>query len=536
MEPADHDRGSVEDFLSTEQKFSEKSAAVLASSAAEFDIGRRADLTGQAQGRIGVSAAWSWVMAASRYLVNMAATVILARVLAPSDYGLLAMATSFTVALQVFADLGLSAATVQNDALSGKIVDSCWWINTGFGALLGLVCVAVAPVTAAFYHRPELRAIMPALAIPFLLSGATVQPKALLERRMEFRTISLIETAALAAGAAVALGVAMGRGAYWALVSQLIATRVTALVLYFVSSRYFPSSFSWRPGVASFLRFGGYVAAFNTVFYFARNLDTIVIGKISGAASAGYYSRAHFLMTFPSFIAGSVLTPVMVPAMSALRSDLDSFARSYVQAVRWVCLIGVPLAIGIACTASDAIRLVYGEKWEPVVPLFLWLSVGGIVMPVQQSMGWLFLSAGEGRQLLLAGLGLSAFTALAVLIGARWGAQGVAEAFGVTTLATTIPLLYSAHRAADLSLHSTGRSVMPIFLAGLAIVPAVFVTGLLASKLAGLAWQIVFIVKISVGATTYLAGIKLLAPDLWLSWKSRVQRIPGGPGSVRGTP
>jgi PST family polysaccharide transporter len=468
-------------------------------------------------------AACSYVMIGSRYTINVAATVILARILAPSDYGLLAMATTFTVALQVFADLGLSVATIQAPTVSRETVDSCWWLNTGFGAMLCLLCVISAPVLAAFYGRHELTSIMTVLGIPFVLTGATVQPKALLERRMEFGKISFIETAALLTANLGAIIVACSGGVYWALLCQALIARIVALVLYSGFTRYYPRSFTWRGGAEVFWKFGGYIAIYNVVTYFARNIDTAVIGKVSGADAVGYYSKAHFLMTLPSFIAGSALEPVMVPAMSALRSNLPRLSQIYAKALRWVCFVSLPLTIGLASVAADSIRLVYGPKWAPVTPLFILLSVGGIFLPMQHTTGWLFISAGENRRMLIINTALFGVTASAIFVGSHWGTKGVAAAFGLATFLSTGPMLFAAHRAAGISLRLTALSVLPVFVSGLVIWPSISAAAFLGTKAFDLGWRLNLATKILAGALSYLFATKWLLPELWWEIKQKIQ-------------
>src|SRR5690606_22373665 len=170
-------------------------------------------------------------------VVGSASAAVLARLLSRDDYGLLGMVATLTALLLVFSDMGLSWATIQRRELTQAQVSNLFWINVGAGLVLWLACILVAPVMARFYGREELQLVTAIVGASFLIGGLSVQPFALLKRRMDFRTVARIEIAAGVVAAVTAVSCAMAGLGYWALVVQALAGQFTRGVLSIPASR-----------------------------------------------------------------------------------------------------------------------------------------------------------------------------------------------------------------------------------------------------------------------------------------------------------
>lgn len=477
-------------------------------------------------------AVWSALQIVGRNVLSIGSTAILARALSPDDYGLMGMVATLTALLLVFSDMGLSWATIQRRDLGTAQVSNLFWINAASGVVLWLACVLVAPWVAGFYQRPELQAVTAVMGASFLLGGLAVQPFALMRRRMQFRSIALIELAAVIAAAASAIIAAMQGLGYWALVVQALVGQGLRLLL------------AWRPaglellaprsgvGTRSMVAFGGLLALNGVLIYAARTLDSVLIGRVWGAEPLGYYTRAYFLMLLPSTLATSVIANLMVPTLSALQDQPQRFGDAYRRAVAVVAFIGCPLAVGLALTAHEAVRLVYGPDWTPVAPMLVWLSIAGITQPIYNTTGWLFTAKARSGMY----LGLTAVNAV-VLLGAFWvgvqsGPLGVAKAYGlVMGLVLVWPALALAHRAAGLSLRETCQVLLPVATCLLALVVSVSGAWALAVQL-GLGWGLTLAMKVMVGGLAYAVAARYWArsilsrdvlPILPPAWRGRVQ-------------
>jgi O-antigen/teichoic acid export membrane protein len=454
-------------------------------------------------------AMWTFGLIVSRHAVTLGATAILARILSPTDYGLMGMVMTLTAFFQVFSDMGLSWATVQRREITRAQVDNLFWVNAVFGALLWVACTAAGPMLNRFYGRSELAGIAAVMGAGFLLSSLTVQPTALLRRQMRLKVLCKAEMAAHLAGAAAGVALALLGFGYWALVGQSLVMQAGLLASLFWVTSYRPGLPAKGQGTLSLISFGGYVAAFYIVNYFTRTLDNILVGKVWGAEELGYYSRAYFLMMLPATLATSSLAGVMVPALSALRGNRMRFESAYRKAAAVSGFLGFPLAVGLGVTAHEVIYAVFGSRWTPVTPILVWLSVAAVSQPVYTTMWWLFMATGKGRELLQLGVATAITVSAAVLIGVRWGALGVAIAIGFTlTFVVAGPALLYAHRAAGLSFRETTRLLQPMFWASLAMGGCAYLAGRGAAGM-GCTWLVVLTVKIAAGTLGYPLFLQL---------------------------
>ena len=446
---------------------------------------------------------WSALQIIGRNVLSIGTTALLARMLAPEDYGLMGMVATLTVLLLVFSDMGLSWATVQRRDLSSAQVSNLFWINAIVGLVLWAGCIAVAPFLALFYGEPQIESITMVMGATFLIGGLAVQPFALMRRRMEFRQIAWIEIGAVVTSAIVAIIAAAGGMGYWALVIQALAGQVFRLITALPVSGmqlHLPRS---RVGTKSMVTFGGLLALNGLLIYVARHADSVLIGRFFGAEELGYYDRAYFLMLLPSTLATGVLANLMVPSLSALQDEQERFASAYRRALRMVAFVGCPLAAGLALVAHEAVLLVYGDQWSPVATLLVWLSIAGVTQPIYNTTGWLFTAKAKGKQY----FGLTVMNAVALVaalsFGVKWGAVGVAQAYGLMMgLVLIWPSMWLAHRAAGLSLFATIDTLRPVASCLVLMSAVVLVVGW-ASDVLGLPWWVVLLVKIASGVVAY---------------------------------
>ena len=446
---------------------------------------------------------WTVGLILSRTAISMGTTAILARRLSPTDYGLMGMVVTLTAFFQIFSDMGLSWVTVQRREITRAELDNLFWVNLAGGALLWGACAAAGPILSRFYVRSELRGIAGVLGAGFLLSSLAVQPAALLRRRMRLKELGLAQTAAHVTGAFIGVVLAILHAGYWALVGQSLALQASLLLVLYVQTGYQPRLPRRAPGTRSLLALGGFLVAFALTDYIVRTINNILLGRVWGAEALGYYSRAYFLMLLPMYLTTGGLSGVMVPALSALKDDLRRLETAYRKATLSACLVSFPLAVGLAVTAREAIRVVYGPQWGPVSPILAWLAVGAISQPIYGTTGWLFTAAGKGRALLWFGMMTAAAVTVAVLIGVRGGAVGLAAAMGLTlTFAVALPALFYSHRVVGLCFSKTVLPLLPMLFASLAMGA---IAGWVGREFAALGWPApaVLATQVMAGLVTY---------------------------------
>lgn len=461
--------------------------------------------------------AWSAGLIISRQILGLVVTSIMARLLLPGDYGLIGMVTTMFALLNTFGDMGLSWATIQRKNLTQAQSHNLFWINAGVGVLLSIACLAIAPALASFYGEDRLVPVTMVMGISFAFGGISVQPLALMRRQMQFRHLTLMQLGQYVAGAAVAISLAAMGAGYWALVVQSVVVKAISLVLAFRVSGYSPRSPRRGIGTGSLLRFGGYLSASGLMIYFQRNLDYVLIGRVLGAEDLGYYTRAYFLMLLPATLATGTLGSVMIPSLSALQESPERFGASYRKAVRWIAGLSFPIAAGLALVSDEAVRLVYGDQWMPVVPILAWLSLVSLTQPIYNTYGWLFTAAGKGRSYFFSTVGATVVLVTAFAIGIQSGVVELAAWYALSmTFIVTVPMLYFAHRAARLSLWRTLSTLGPAAVAVICMAVGVWFIGLILDA-NGTPWPAQLATKCAGGAAIYM--------PIWLGLDHEMRRL-----------
>ena len=369
---------------------------------------------------------------ASKFMLQMGSTVVLARLLVPEDYGLIGMVTVVIGFAGLFKDLGLSTATIQKSEINHKQVSNLFWINFAISCATGLVVASLAPAIAWFYKEPRLTWITLALASSFLFGGLTVQHQALLQRQMSFTSLAKIDITSILVGVMTATISAWYGLGYWALVLMQITSSIVNVVGVWVVC-------SWRPGVPlrgsgirSMLAFGGNMTGFNLVNYFSRNLDNVLIGQYWGPQQLGLYAQAYKLVLLPIQQINGPITNVALPALSSLQSEPEKYRRYYYKAILSISCLGMPMTGFLLASADKVILVLLGKQWLDAVLIFQLLMPAAFNATIGIGQGWVYQSLGMVDRQLRWGIVSSILNVILFAIGVRWGAIGVAAAYGLS--------------------------------------------------------------------------------------------------------
>jgi len=370
---------------------------------------------------------------ACKFLLATGSNIVLARLIAPQDFGLIAMVASISNFVKLFRDLGLSQATIQKAEINHSQVSTLFWLNVGLGTVVMLVAAALAPAIASFYSEPRLISITLCMACGFAISGFAVQHQALLNRQMRYGTIASIQVTAASVGVATAIISALLGAGYWALVIMELATALTSTVGVWVMC-------SWRPGlptrhsnVRSMVAFGSNLTGFSILNYFSRNLDNILIGRYWGAQQLGLYAKAYQLLYIPIQQINTPISKVVIPALSRLQTDPKRYRAYYYKAILLIVTFGMPLVGILFVSADKAILLLLGPAWMDTVKIFRALSIACFISTFNVATGWVYISLGRpDRQFRWAAFFTSPTNVMIFLVSVRWGALGVALAYSLS--------------------------------------------------------------------------------------------------------
>jgi O-antigen/teichoic acid export membrane protein len=379
----------------------------------------------------------------AKFLLNVASTMILARLLLPRDFGLVAMVTTVTGFLRVFKDAGLSVATVQRERITHAQVSNLFWINVAVSLLSSLIVAVSAPVIAWFYRDSRLINITLLLSITFIISGATVQHRALLNRQMRFKALALIEVGSMAVGVLVGVAMALGGCRYWSLVGSNLSMEIAGLLLTWSLSRWRPQLPTRGSGIGPLVSFGAHRTAAGLIMSLARGSDNLLIGRFYGAASVGLYSRASAILMAPMDQLLYPINAVFIPTLSRLQSHPERYRSTFLRLFDATALTSFAFT-GLFLALARPITLVFlGPKWEQAAVIFGGLTVAALCVPLGNVCTWLFFSQGRGRDTLIAFSLNACVMILSFIAGLPYGPVGVAIAFSASSLLIRLPILYS---------------------------------------------------------------------------------------------
>jgi len=404
-----------------------------------------------------------------KFFLQMGSTVVLARLLTPQDFGLIAMVTAVTGFVMMFKDMGLSMATVQRAEVNHGQISTLFWINVGLSLCVMLVTAALAPTIAWFYGEPRLTWITLALAGAFIFGGLTVQHQALLRRQMQFRALAIVEIVSMSVGIVTAIIAAWYGAGYWALVIMQLAGAIAGAIAVWVVC-------GWRPGwprrcsgVREMLAFGGNLTGFSVINYFARNADKILIGKLWGSGQLGLYSKAYGLLMLPINQIRGPLTSVAIPALSHIQGDPKRYTSYYTKLILLLSFISMPLIVFLAICSRSIIHLLLGEQWLGASRIFQILAIAAFIQPVASTRGLVLLSLGQSGRYLKWGILNALVVVTSFAVGIRWGAIGVASAYAVANYLILFPSLWYCFRLTPISIATFLKAIARPAVASLAI-------------------------------------------------------------------
>lgn len=408
-------------------------------------------------------AAFTGFSQAAKIVIRIIGTGILARMLSPEDYGLVAMTVVITGFVSMFKDLGLSMATVQRDDINHQQVSTLFWINVALGGGLAVLVVFCSPLIAAFYDDQRLIGITIALAFTFFLGGFVLQPRALLKRHMAFKTLTIIEISAQLGGLICGVVMAkMGFG-YWALVGQTFGAMLTETVAVWIAMPWIPSRPRRGNGVRSMVKFGTDIVIFNTVNYFARQMDNLLIGWYWGPEALAFYNKAYTLLLMPVKQINAPLVAVSAPALSRTQHQPAKFNSYFLKSIQLVSSVTIPLVFFVCIFADQVVYLWLGSDWMQSADLFRLLTVAAAVGAVSNPMGSLLLPLGLSARYKRIGFVNSGLIVCAFVVGLPFGAEGVAVAYSSASLLMLGPIWWFATRGTPVSFRNIFSTLTPSF-------------------------------------------------------------------------
>lgn len=401
------------------------------------------------------------------YGVQIIGAIILARLLTPDDFGLIAMVLAFSLLLQNFGVNGFTEAVIQKENISHRQLSTLFWINIAISLLLTLLLIASSPLIAGFYKEPRLKSITMAMAFSIIIGGLSTHHLALLKRNMQFYRTSANDMAAAIFSVTISIVLAYKGYGYWALVSrQLFLPLITTMGAWILCT--------WRPelpalgsGTKSMVKFALNAYGNFCVFYFQRNLDKVLIGRFLGSQPLGHYDRANNLSNMVPNQLIIPLTSVALATLSRLANDSEKYRYYLSTLISMLAFIALPMSLILTLTGRDLIYLLLGPQWNKAGEIFSVLGLGTGMIILYNIHGWLHLSLGRADRWFRWSIAALVVTIILYLIGLPFGSLGVAIAYTASFCVLIVPAMWYAGKPAGIKLSLFISAIWKYFMSAL---------------------------------------------------------------------
>lgn len=339
-------------------------------------------------------------MAIAKYS-GMAMTIlisaILSRLLTPENYGVVALATVMLTLFNLFADIGIGPAVIQNKTLTSEDMNSINTFNSYQGLVLGVAFFFCAPYISEYYGNPQVKLVCQVMSFNILMGCVNAVPNNILYRQQRFKLITIISLCSQFLGGVISITMAYhGCGPVSLVLPNVIMSIPTMLIYRHITKVHFVWHIDWAP-LKRIFSFSVFQFLANMVGYLSRNVDSMLVGKYMGMKQLGYYNKSYNLQLMPLQYISGILVPVMLPVFSNYQNDIEYIQKKYSQILRFFAFVGVPLCAILYFCADELILLFFGDQWGKSVPCFKILAISVPFQIMGCSSGSIFQATGHTK-------------------------------------------------------------------------------------------------------------------------------------------
>lgn len=384
---------------------------------------------GGLQRRVARGLTWTFAQSWGVQGINFVVFVVLARLLAPSDFGLVALAAVFVAFAQLVVDQGLGDALIHRSEVTRRQIDTAFWASLATGALLTAALVLLAGPISTLVREPRLEPMLVALSITFLLAALSSIQVALLRRELRFRSLAIRALIGTVGGGVIGVTMAfLGFGA-WSLIGQQIGAAALALAALWGVSPWRPS-WQWsREDLGQLFGYGVHVMASDVLSFLSRNVDNLLIGTFLGAHPLGLYAVGYRILRVTHSLLVTVARRITFPAFARLQHDPERMTRAYFRVSRTGALVILPAYIALAIVAPELTVALFGTRWAESGPVAAILFLIGPVLTVQAFSGAFLNAAGRPDVVFRFSLITTVVNVVGFALAVSFGILAVAAAF-----------------------------------------------------------------------------------------------------------
>lgn len=357
----------------------------------------------------------------SKILLSLVVNAILARILSPEDYGIVAVITVFSTFFTTFSDMGFGPAIIQNKTLTKNDINNIFSFTVYISFVLMLIFGVCTVPISMFYKDGVYIPLGLILSVSLLFNAMNMVPNGILNREKKFVVIALRTVVVYVVSAAVSIVLALIGFRYYALAVQAVLSAFLQFIWNYATTR---PNFKFRfefSSIKKVLNYSGFQFAFNIVNYFSRNLDNLLTGKFMGNKELGYYNKAYTLMLYPVNNLTGVVSPVLHPILSDYQNQKDIIYQKYMRIVKLLMCVGIFISPFCFLASREIITIMYGDNWNDSIVCFQILSIAIIPQMINSSAGAIFQAIGNTKLLFINSCINTAITVSAILFGVLYG-------------------------------------------------------------------------------------------------------------------
>lgn len=383
---------------------------------------------------------WTAIDKYSGQIIGILISIVLARLLTPYDYGIVATATVFINFISIFTSIGIGPAVIQRKDLTQNDLDNIFTFTVFVGLVCGAIFFGASWLVADIYNNPELRPVMQLFSISVFLGALNMVPSALMAKNLRFREMATRNLLFQFVFGIVGIICAFYGAGVYALICPPLASSICT---FFYNNHFYPVKINLHfstESIKKIFSFSSYLFLFELFTYFSRNVDKIIIGKYISAHALGYYEKSYRLMQLPMQNITAVVYPVLQPVLSSFQNDLKEMAAKCTRILSYMALAGFPLCICLFFCAEDIILVMFGSQWIPAIPAFKILSLSVPFMIITNPTGAIFLACNSSKTLLRVGIINTSITVLGFLIAAsvHKTIEAIAWSWSITLVINTV--------------------------------------------------------------------------------------------------
>ncbi|MEO8037144.1 MAG: lipopolysaccharide biosynthesis protein [Betaproteobacteria bacterium] len=459
--------------------------------------------------QIAHGAVWMMGLKLLERSIGLVSTVILARLLLPEDFGLVAMAIAVVALLELMTAFGFDTALIQRQQTGREHYDTAWTFNVFFGLAISALVVVLAVPAATFYHEARLEQILPILALSALVGGfeniGTVAFRKELDFRSEFRFLLAKRLSTFV----VTVGLAIAFRSYWALIAGTVTGRFVSVFISYRLHAYRPRiSLAARADLFHFSKW----LLISSLIQFLNNRSTdFILGRTVGSHGLGIYNVAFEIATLPSTELIAPLNRAVFPAYSRLSTDLDQLRSRFMTVFSMICMAAFPVSVGVLCVAEPAVKLLLGSQWLDAIPLIRIVAISGLIGALQSNLYLVILALGKPKANTYLSATVLAVSLPSIVISSLYfGATGAAFAHCLSSIVGLIGISVVFFRLTGVSVGAFGGLMIRPIVASATMAMVVWGVGSwLATNGAVRSSLVDLLVLTSTGAVTYVATIIL---------------------------